>query len=257
MVQLTEITGSKGAVRQRVSAAEWEARVELAMLCRLTAHFRMTDTIYTHISLRVPDQPDCFLLNPFGLLYEEITASNLLKVDEEGHILEDETGLGINYAGFIIHGAIHAARPEVNCVLHTHTSAGTAVSAQAGGLLPLSQQAQYFYGRIGYHDHEGVAADLDERQRLVADIGEANAMILRNHGLLVAGQDAGEAMWLILMLERACQVQIAAQAGGGPLNMPSAHAVAATQQVIDRGDRSKDWQAMRRLAERIAPDLRD
>jgi ribulose-5-phosphate 4-epimerase/fuculose-1-phosphate aldolase len=257
MAQLTGIPGGKGAVRERVSPAEWEARIELAMLCRLTAHFRMTDTIYTHISLRVPGQPECFLLNAFGLLYEEVTASNLLKVAEDGTILEDAAGHGINNAGFIIHGAIHAARPEVNCVLHTHTTAGTAVSALQGGLLPLSQQAQYFYGRIGYHDHEGVAADMDERARLVADIGDHKAMILRNHGLLTAGRDAGEAFWLMLMLERACQVQVAAQSAGGPLTMPSAAAVAATQTVIDRGDRNKDWQAMRRLADRIGPDLYD
>src|SRR6187397_1274475 len=181
------------SVRDRVSAGEWETRVDLAACYRLAAHFRMTDLIYTHISARVPGPEHHFLINAFGLLWDEISASTLVKVTLEGEIVDDPTGNGINRAGYVIHSAVHRARPEIHCVMHTHTSAGIAVSAQEDGLLPLSQHAMRFTGCIAYHDYEGLALELDEQKRLVADLGTHKALILRNHGLLTCGESIGEA----------------------------------------------------------------
>ncbi len=163
---------SDSPVRQRVSAEEWDVRVDLAACYRLAAHFRMTDLIYTHISARVPGSGHHFLINAFGLLWDEISASTLVKVTLDGDIVDDPTGNGINRAGFVIHSAVHRARPDVACVIHTHTAAGIAVSAQEDGLLPISQHAMRFWNSIGYHDYEGVALELDEQQRLVRDLGE-------------------------------------------------------------------------------------
>lgn len=171
-------------MRQRVSAEEWEVRVKLAAAYRLAALFRWTDHIYTHFSARVPGPDEHFLINAFGLLFDEITASNLVKVDVDGTIIDDPLGLGINQAGYVIHSAIHRARPDLKAVLHTHTRDGAAVSAQRDGLLPISQHALAYYSRVVYHDYEGVALDLDEQQRLVANLGDSNILILRNHGLL-------------------------------------------------------------------------
>ena len=244
-------------VKQRVSAQEWAARVELAALYRLVAHFRWTDTIYNHISLRTPGE-DSFLINPFGYLYEEITASCLAKVNLRGEVLDDPTGLGINKAGFVIHAAIHAAREDVHCVMHTHTRAGVAVSVHEEGLLPISQHAAMFVGRIGYHDFEGVAVHLSEQERLVADLGQHRAMILRNHGLLVAGRSAAEAFCVMNTLERTCEIQVAAMGGGVKARLISAEALAAAQAEYDAYDQtySRDWAAMLRLVERIGPDYR-
>ncbi|MEI9852376.1 MAG: class II aldolase/adducin family protein [Sphingomonas sp.] len=221
--------------------------------------FRLTDTIYTHVSLRVPGPGEAFLINPFGMLYEEVTASNLVKIDVGGEILDDPTGLGINRAGFVIHGAIHAARPDVACVLHTHSVAGIGVSAQADGLLPISQHAAVVLGTTGYHEFEGIAIDPDEQVRLVRDLGGNRILILRNHGLLTAGRTAAEAIVLMLTLERACQAQLAALAGGRPLTRVSDTALAATTRMIGSFDGSyaRDWAALLRLADRVAPDYRD
>ena len=245
-------------VRERVSPAEWTARVELAALYRLVDHFRWTDTIYNHISLRVPDE-EAFLINSFGYLYHEITASSLVKINVKGEVLDDPTGLGINRAGFVIHGAIHAARPDVACVIHTHTRAGSAVSAQELGLLPISQNSILFIGRTGYHDYEGAVVNEDEQERLVKDLGPYRALILRNHGLLTAGQSAGEALALMFGLERACEIQIAAMSGGAPLRHMAQEAIDFTQSLIDKmgSDVSRDWQAMLRLADKVGPDFRD
>lgn len=249
--------GGLAGVKQRVSAEEWDARVQLAALYRLVAHFRWTDTIYNHISLRTPGEHS-FLINPFGYLYEEITASCLVKVNLQGEILDDPTGLGINKAGFVIHSAIHAAREDVHCVVHTHTRAGVAVSAQEGGLLPISQHATLLVGRIGYHDFEGIAVHLPEQERLVADLGQHRAMILRNHGLIVAGRSAAEASFLINALERTCEIQVAAMGGGAKVRLISPEALAASQAEHDAYDQtySRDWAAMLRLVERIGPDYR-
>jgi len=206
--------------KTRWSEAEWETRVQLAACYRLVARYRMTDTIYTHISARVPGVEDQFLLNPYGLMFDEVTASSLVKIDLEGRLVE-ESDYRVNAAGFTIHSAIHAARHDVFCVLHTHTRAGMAVACQKQGLLPLNQISLQFYNRLAYHDYEGIALDLDERPRLVASLGDKRSMILTNHGLLTAGRTIPEAFSLMFYLERACEIQIAALAGGSELVIPS------------------------------------
>jgi ribulose-5-phosphate 4-epimerase/fuculose-1-phosphate aldolase len=180
------------SVRARVSPEEWEVRCELAAAYQLAAQFRWTDLIFTHFTARVPGS-DHILINPYGLMFDEITASSIVKIDHEGNVVDDVTGLGVNYAGFVIHGCVHEARPEINCVIHTHTRAGVAVSVQKHGLLPLSQHALRTYGMLTYHDYEGIALELDERGRLAADLGKTSkAMILRNHGLLTLGDSVSE-----------------------------------------------------------------
>lgn len=202
------------SVRERVSPEEWEVRVKLAAAYRLAALLRWTDHIYTHFSARVPGREEHFLINSYGLLFDEITASNLVKVDIDGTIVDDPVGQGINQAGYVIHSAIHRARPDLRAVLHTHTRDGAAVSAQRDGLLPLSQHALAYYSRLAYHTYEGVALDLDEQERLIADLGDKNILILRNHGLLAGGINVEHAFRELHGLERACNIQIAAQAGG-------------------------------------------
>ncbi|HQT38810.1 MAG TPA: class II aldolase/adducin family protein [Acidocella sp.] len=203
--------------------AEWQVRCDLAALYRLVAHFRMTDFIYTHISARVPGPEHHFLINQYGVLFEDMRASDLVKIDLDGKIIDqNEAGTKfVNEAGFTIHSAIHAAREDLTCVVHTHTAAGMAVSAQAHGLLPITQHALKFHGCLSYHGYEGIALELDERPRLVADLGPTNrAMILTNHGLLAAGRSVAEAFLEIYYLERACQAQIAALSGGAKLIFP-------------------------------------
>lgn len=217
------------SVRQRVSQEEWEVRVTLAAAYRIAAQLRWTDHIYTHFSARVPGEHEHFLINPYGLLFDEISASNLVKVDIDGTLVDDPLGLGINQAGYVIHSAIHRARPDLKAVLHTHTRDGAAVSAQRGGLLPLSQHALAYYSRVVYHEYEGVALDLDEQQRLVANLGESNILILRNHGLLTGGVSIEHAFRELHGLERACNIQIAAQAGG---NADLLHAPAAAIEKV-------------------------
>jgi len=203
------------------SPQEWQVRCDLAALYRLVAHFRMTDFIYTHISARVPGPEKHFLINKYGVLFHEMRASDLVKVDLDGNIVDPrDADKRMNQAGFTIHSAIHGAREDLHCVVHTHTAAGIAVSAQKQGLLPISQHALRFYGHLAYHGYEGIALDLDERERLVADLGPHKAMILRNHGLLVGGETIAEAFIQIYYLERACQAQIAAQSGGAELVFP-------------------------------------
>jgi ribulose-5-phosphate 4-epimerase/fuculose-1-phosphate aldolase len=197
------------SVRDSVSPAEWEARVDLAAAYRLTEIYGMTEMIANHISLRVPGEEGHFLINPYGMLYEEITASSLVKIDLNGNILFNATDYGVNRAGFVIHSAIHAVRHDAACVAHTHTAAGMAVSAMECGLLPIAQTTMRFL-HVAYHDFEGIADDEGERERLVADLGQDNAMILRNHGLLVCGSSVGEAFNLLWRMERSCQTQIMA-----------------------------------------------
>ncbi|PJK29015.1 class II aldolase/adducin family protein [Minwuia thermotolerans] len=202
-----------------ITAEEWQARLDLAACYRLVHMFGMDDLIYTHISARVPGPEEHFLINGFGLLYEEITASNLVKVDLDGNVVS-ESEYGINPAGYVIHSCIHRERPGVGCVLHTHTVAGTGVSAQEGGLLPLSQTSMLFTGNVAYHDYEGIALREEEQERLVADLGEKNVMILRNHGLLTVGETVAEAFLYMHYMEQACRMQIAAQAGGKLVTPP-------------------------------------
>ena len=198
---------------QGYSDAEWQARVDLAAAYRLTDHFGMTTLIYNHITARVPGMEDQFLINEYGLGYEEVAASNLVKIDMVGNILE-EGEHRINFTGYVIHSAIHGARHDVACVMHTHTPYGMAVSALEEGLLPLQQEAYQFHERVSYHEFEGVAVDVDERERLVTDLGGNNAMILRNHGLLTVGRSVAEAWVRMWQLELACKIQVLAQSTG-------------------------------------------
>jgi ribulose-5-phosphate 4-epimerase/fuculose-1-phosphate aldolase len=207
-----EATVESFNVREHVSEAEWQMRVDLAACYRLVDHYGWTDLIATHISARVPGEPDHFLINPYGMLFGEITASSLLKLDEAGRIMLPSP-YPFNDAGFVIHGAIHEARPDVNCVVHLHTNDGVGVSAQEDGLLPLSQTALVVLSNLAYHEFEGVAVNMDERARLGADLGDKDLMILRNHGTLACGVSVAEAWTNIYMLERSCSMQVRAMTG--------------------------------------------
>ncbi|MEM6945074.1 MAG: class II aldolase/adducin family protein [Pseudomonadota bacterium] len=237
------------------------AKRDLAAAYRLIAHFGMDDGIYTHISMRIGH--DRFLLNPFGLSFDEIRASNLVTIDHEGAIVDDPYGHGVNAAGFTIHSAVHIARPDTACVAHTHTVAGVAVSCQEEGLLPLNQWALQFYNRTAFHDYEGIALDLSERERLVADLGQMNTMILRNHGMLTCGETVAAATKLMLNLERACQAQVAALSGGVEIRWPSPEICERTaQQYEGAGSVTEEkidhqWLAYLRLLDRVAPDYKD
>ena len=246
------------SVRDQVSEEEWQARVDLAACYRLAAMHGWTDLIYTHISARVPGADDHFLLNPFGFMFEEVTASSLIKLDTEGGIVMPSP-YAVNAAGFTIHSAVHQARHEMACVMHTHTVAGMAVSAQEDGLLPLAQTSLVFHGALSYHDYEGIALDLDERERLVADLGDNTAMILRNHGLLTCGRSVAEAFVTMYMLEKACELQLAAQAGGALRLIPGEvceHTAAQFRRDPDAGGDGHvalTWAALLRQLDRANP----
>jgi ribulose-5-phosphate 4-epimerase/fuculose-1-phosphate aldolase len=210
---------SDDQVKSSVSAAEWEARINLAACYRLVAHYGWTDLIYTHISARVPGEGEHFLLNPFGWMFDEITASSLVKIDLDGNTV-GPTPHKIHKAGFVIHSAVHAARPDANCVIHSHTRAGMAVSMMKCGLLPLTQHAMLFHNRIAYHGTEGLALDTDERGRLARDLGDKAILILRNHGTLVAGSTVAEAFSMMWHLEKAMQAQVDGMASGQELTVP-------------------------------------
>lgn len=253
------------SIQRNVPAGEWQARCDLAALYRLCAHHRWTDWIFTHISARVPGPDNHFLLNRFGVMHHEITASNLLKIDVDGNVVGDVadwdgTAQLVNKAGFVIHSAVHMGRADAHFVVHTHSAAGIAVSAQQHGLLPISQHAQRFWGQIGYHDYEGIALDEDERGRLIANLGPYNAMILRNHGLLVCGHSAAEAYDVLYYLERACTAQVAALAGGAELVVPP---MAVREKVAGQylspmyaAARDVGWQSALRLIEGERVDYR-
>src|SRR5436190_3586540 len=246
-------------VRQTVSPEEWEAREDLAACYRLCVHYRMTDMIYNHISLRVPGSDDHFLINAFGLLYEEVSASNLIKVDIDGNLIDGDM-LEANPAGFVIHAAIHQARPDLHCVFHTHTRSGVAISAQEKGLLPISQHAMRFFNRLGYHDYEGIALDMDEQQRLVQDLGNHNVLILRNHGVITAGATVREAFEEMYYLELACQIQIEAMANGSAVILPSPEVCEhAAVQFAESNSfiKGRDWLALRRMLDKKDPSYRD
>jgi ribulose-5-phosphate 4-epimerase/fuculose-1-phosphate aldolase len=216
-VQETRVRKPAGRTPEAVAAGR-KVREDLAAAYRLVAHFGMDDSIYTHISARVPDTDDQFLINPFGMLFRDITASSLVRIDLDGRVVE-KSPYDINPAGFTIHSAVHAARHDAACVLHTHTVAGVAVSSLAGGLRPCNQWALQFYNRVVYHDFEGLALDMTERERLVEDLGPtARALILRNHGLVTLGRTIPEAFILMLNLERACRVQVAIESSNQPVH---------------------------------------
>jgi ribulose-5-phosphate 4-epimerase/fuculose-1-phosphate aldolase len=205
------------SIREHVTDAEWKARVDLAAAYRLVALYGWDDLIFTHISARVPGADHHFLLNPYGMMFEEVTASSLVKIDLKGNKVMDSPHF-INPAGFTIHSAVHEARDDALCVMHLHTRNGIAVSAQKDGLQPLSQQAMFVLSSLAYHDYEGLALDADEKPRLVADFGDKKFLILRNHGLLTAGRTVAEAFLSMFLLERACEIQILAQSGRGELS---------------------------------------
>ncbi|HVF90092.1 MAG TPA: class II aldolase/adducin family protein [Blastocatellia bacterium] len=204
------------SLREQVSEEEWQARVDLAAAYRLVALYGWDDLVFTHISARVPGPEHHFLINPYGMMFEEITASSLVKVDLDGRIVM-ETPYQVNPAGFTIHSAVHAAREDALCVMHLHTIDGVAVSAQKGGLLPISQHSLFAVASIGYHDYEGVALNEDEKPRLVTDLGNKSCLMLRNHGLLTVGATTADAFLMMYNLQRSCEIQIRAQAGGGEL----------------------------------------
>jgi len=229
-------TGSPAAI----SDAERRVREDLAAAYRLVALYGMDDSIYTHISARVPGHHDQFLINPFGWLFRDITASSLVKIDLEGRILDDSPH-DVNPAGFTIHSAVHAARHDAACVLHTHTVAGVAVSSLASGLQPCNQWALQFHQRVAYHDFEGIALDHAERERLVADLGDTKrVMILRNHGLVTLGRTVAEAFILMHNLERACQVQLAIQATGLAVKELSPEVCEKTARQYESGDSKRE-----------------
>ncbi len=266
---MSQLSSPLSSSQPAITEDERLLRIDLAACYRLVDVFGMSDMILNHISARVPGDDVHFLINPFGLLYEEMTASSLIKVDLDGAVIHNANeDYSINLPGYVIHSAIHGARHDVVCVLHTHTPAGMAVSALECGLLPLNQTAMRFAHSVAYHEFEGVVVDLDERQRLVENLGDKDVMILRNHGLLAVGATVAEAFVNIQRLERACQTQLMAMAAGSPLHYPP-------QAMIDRsfsqlrrnaspdrfgrlprhGDR--EWPALLRMLDRRDPSYRD
>jgi ribulose-5-phosphate 4-epimerase/fuculose-1-phosphate aldolase len=249
---------------RHISPEEWALRVDLAACYRLVAHFGWDDLILTHNSARVPGEPDHMLINPMGLMFNEVTASNILKVDFDGNVVEASEYEPI-YAGVVIHGAIYLGRPDVECVIHTHTEADIAVGALEEGLLPLSQWAMRFYNRLGYHDYEGVSLDMDERERLQQSIGNHPVLVLRNHGLLATGRNVAEAFSSTYHFERAAEAQLkiqAAVAAGAKMVIPSPEtcekqaAQFATMGNTPRLGGQREWPALLRLAERLDPGFR-
>jgi len=250
------------------SSIEQQLRVELAACYRLIAHFRMSDLIFTHISVRIPGPEHHFLINPYGLMFDEITASNLVKIGLDGRAVE-ASPYAVNPAGFVIHSAIHGAREDAQCVLHTHTRAGCAVAALECGLLPVNQISMEFYGKVAYHDYEGVALDMDEQQRLVHDLGDKPVLMLRNHGLLTVGETVSQAFLRMYYLEKACDIQIAAQACG-TLILPPADVCEYTErqfndpgrpleegELVDLDAMQLAWAALLRLLDRVSPGFRE
>jgi len=247
-------------VRDHVSEEEWRLRVELAAAYRLVAEFGWDDLIFTHLSARVPGTDHHFLVNPFGLLFEEVTASNLVKVDLDGNKVMDSP-FPVNPAGFTIHSAVHAAREDAICVMHLHTNEGVAVSVTEGGLEPLSQTALFPVSDIGFHDYEGIALEEDEKPRLVADLGSHAFLMLRNHGTLTVGGSVGEAFLRMYTLQRACEIQVLAKAGGDRLiSIPDPLVRGITAQVsqVTLGQGAAlAWPALLRKADRLDPGYRD
>jgi ribulose-5-phosphate 4-epimerase/fuculose-1-phosphate aldolase len=227
------VSALQSDVKQTVSPAEWTARVNLAAAYRLIALFGWDDLVFTHVSARVPGPEHHFLINPYGLMFDEITASSLVKVDLEGRKVMDSP-YEINPAGFTIHSAVHAAREDALCVMHTHSVNGVAVSAQEEGLLPLSQQSLGVLASLGYHDYEGIALNEEEKPRLVADLGTNTYLMLRNHGLLTVGKSAAEAFVAMYFFEASCMIQVRAQAGGGALRpIPQPILAGIKRQIVE------------------------
>ena len=249
------------SLKGTVSEEEWQLRVDLACAYRLVSHYGWTHGIANHISIRVPGEAEHFLLNPYGLEFREVTASSLVKIDLDGNKVMDSP-FGINQAGFVIHSAIHAARKDITCALHTHTEAGMAVSALKCGLLPLNMSAIRFHNRISYHDYEGVTLDTEERERIAEHLGSNYAMILRNHGLLTLGRNLGEAFYLMYNLEKACRSQLSAMATGGELEIPPEDVLEkSAEQSWQMGNNNMDvhpaWPAFMREMDELDPSYRN
>ena len=248
------------SIREQVSKEEWQVRVDLAAAYRLVALYGWDDLIFTHLSARVPGPEHHFLINPYGMMFDEITASSLVKIDLSGNIIVPGPYF-INPAGFTIHSAVHAAREDALCVIHLHTHYGIAVSAQAEGLLPISQQAMFSLASLGYHDYEGLALNENEKPRLVADLGAKANLILRNHGLLTVGKTPAEAFLYMYMLESACRIQILAQAGGGklaPISDQILKSIAEQVGAVTVGQGAQlTWPGLLRKLDRIDPSFRE
>ena len=246
-------------VRKQVSAEEWQARVDLAAAYRLVADFGWDDLVFTHITARVPGSDGHFLINPNAWLFEEITASSLVKIDHAGRKVMDSPH-PVNPAGFTIHSAIHEARPDAHCVMHTHSLNGVAVSAQAGGVLPVSQQSTLVLASLAYHDYEGIALRDDEKPRLVADFGDKTFLMLRNHGLLTVGATPADAFLAMYVFEAACTIQIRAQAGGNELVPVDHRIVAGAQQAASTVTRGLGgqlaWPGLLRRLDRLDPSYK-
>lgn len=247
-------------VREQVSKEEWETRVNLAACYRLMHEFGMVEMVANHISARVPGTHNEFLINPYGMLYEEMTASSMIKIDIDGNVLFNATDYGVNQAGYVIHSAVHAARHDVDCIIHTHTLPGMAVSAMKCGILPIAQSSMRFID-IAYHDYEGVALRLDERERLVQSLGKREAMVLRNHGLLTVGPSIPECFNNMFRLERACQLQVMALSCNTELQMPPGEVVQYTNNSMLPGVRRRfgllEWPALLRKLDRKDTSYRD
>jgi ribulose-5-phosphate 4-epimerase/fuculose-1-phosphate aldolase len=268
MNTVPKINPINAQVAANIDPAEWETRVDLAACYRLVDLYDMTDLHLNHISARVPGSEGHFLINPFGMMYEEITASSLIKVDLEGNIIANTNPeYGVNLPGFVIHSAIHAARHDVACVVHTHTNAGMAVSVLKCGLLPLTQTAMR-WSRVAYHDFEGVVVDLDEQKRLTENLGDSDVMILRNHGLLACGTTVGQAFNNIYRLERACQTQLMAMACNAEITTPPEAVIARSNAQLaiapspdTKGNKrphgSLEWPALKRMLDRRDPSYRN
>ena len=254
------MTPKAATIRDQVSAEEWQARVDLAAAYRLVALYGWDDLIFTHISARVPGADHHFLLNPYGMMFDEVTASSLVKIDLAGNKVT-ESPYFVNPAGFTIHSAVHAAREDALCVMHLHTDYGIAVSAQENGLLPISQQAMLALASLAYHDYEGLALNEAEKPRLVADLGDKTAMILRNHGLLTVGRTAAEAFLAMFLLERACKIQILAQSGRGelvPIPDPIIEGVSSQLNAVTVGQGAQlTWPGLLRKLDRIDSSYRE
>jgi ribulose-5-phosphate 4-epimerase/fuculose-1-phosphate aldolase len=248
------------SVRELVSGKEWQVRVDLAAAYRLVAHYGWDDLIFTHLSARVPGPEHHFLINPYGLMFEEITASSLVKINLQGEIVLPSPYF-INPAGFTIHSAVHAARADALCVIHLHTANGIAVSAQKDGLLPISQQSLFALASLAYHEYEGLALNEEEKSRLVADLGSKSNLILKNHGLLTVGKTPAEAFLAMYILENACRIQILAQSGGTallPVSDPILESVASQLSAVTVGQGAQlAWPGLLRKLERLDPSYRE
>ena len=248
-------------VKVRLSAEEWQTRVDLAACYRLVAMYGWSDLVFTHITAKIPDSENQFLINPYGMLFDEITASSLVKIDLAGNKLDGDNPFPINPAGFTIHSAIHAARHDAKCVLHTHTANGVAVAAQKNGVLPISQQSIFVLSSLAYHDYEGVALNDTEKPRLVADIGDKLFFMLRNHGLLTVGASVADAFLFMYLFETTCNIQIRAQSGGGeliPIPQPIIDGAQAQSKAVTKGlGGSLAWPGLLRKLDRISPDYKN